>query len=406
MILLNERGEVCEGTITNIFVDTGDGVLVTPALSSGLAARRAARRASRHWPRQGGCARPGRSRGCQGVVRRQLAARIDPGAAWLDETHCSGRPPRLTAAPSQELASRSMTPTHTPYDGSAKPFTIGLKPLDLARWLEVDEHRDAYLAEKRRLYAEIPAKVFVAEDGTQAAQQEVLELIVGHLQRYFPALDRRSVFGGARRRRCRACLAAGPGRSRADAARRRWLAACRGVAVLSLVMVARGKIRAAAAGHPHAGARLRPRHAHRRHHPPHLRQSRRRAAGRAAQLVAAGRRRPLPAAVQRRPASIAREARPSRFPEADVAANAFIRVERQTLRKLPGSGDILFTIRIYLDPMPVLERHAGRASARRRRSPRSSPRSTPPSSTTRGLPPTATGWSRGSRRWRQPRRRR
>ena len=26
VILLNERGEVCEGTITNIFVDTGDGV--------------------------------------------------------------------------------------------------------------------------------------------------------------------------------------------------------------------------------------------------------------------------------------------------------------------------------------------------------------------------------------------
>ena len=56
------------------------------------------------------------------------------------------------------------------------------------------------------------------------------------------------------------------------------------------------------------------------------------------------------------------QARPSRFPEADVAANAFIRVERQTLRKLPVSGDILFTIRIYLDPMPVLERHAERAT--------------------------------------------
>ena len=56
------------------------------------------------------------------------------------------------------------------------------------------------------------------------------------------------------------------------------------------------------------------------------------------------------------------QARSSRFPEADVAANAFIRVERQTLRKLPASGDILFTIRIYLDPMPVLERHPGRAA--------------------------------------------
>ena len=25
VILLNERGEVCEGTITNVFVDMGDG---------------------------------------------------------------------------------------------------------------------------------------------------------------------------------------------------------------------------------------------------------------------------------------------------------------------------------------------------------------------------------------------
>ena len=36
VILLNERGELCEGTITNIFVDLGDGVLATPPLESGL----------------------------------------------------------------------------------------------------------------------------------------------------------------------------------------------------------------------------------------------------------------------------------------------------------------------------------------------------------------------------------
>jgi hypothetical protein len=29
---------------------------------------------------------------------------------------------------------------HTPYDGSSKPFTIGLKPLDLNAWIEVDDH--------------------------------------------------------------------------------------------------------------------------------------------------------------------------------------------------------------------------------------------------------------------------
>ena len=36
VVLLNQRGEVCEGTITNIFIDIGEPVLVTPALASGL----------------------------------------------------------------------------------------------------------------------------------------------------------------------------------------------------------------------------------------------------------------------------------------------------------------------------------------------------------------------------------
>jgi len=36
VLLLNERGEVCEGTISNMFADMGDGPLLTPALSCGL----------------------------------------------------------------------------------------------------------------------------------------------------------------------------------------------------------------------------------------------------------------------------------------------------------------------------------------------------------------------------------
>lgn len=38
VILLNERDEVCEGTITNIFIEDTDGMLVTPPLTSGLLA--------------------------------------------------------------------------------------------------------------------------------------------------------------------------------------------------------------------------------------------------------------------------------------------------------------------------------------------------------------------------------
>ena len=41
-------------------------------------------------------------------------------------------------------------------------------------------------------------------------------------------------------------------------------------------------------------------------------------------------------------------------------ASTFIRVERQTLTALPASGDILFTIRIYLDPLDTLARYPDR----------------------------------------------
>ncbi|RFB89345.1 hypothetical protein B5K08_19495 [Rhizobium leguminosarum bv. trifolii] len=38
VILLNERGEICEGTITSIFFDDGTGMLRTPPISCGLLA--------------------------------------------------------------------------------------------------------------------------------------------------------------------------------------------------------------------------------------------------------------------------------------------------------------------------------------------------------------------------------
>lgn len=36
VILLNERDEVCEGTISNVFAEAADGTLITPPLTSGL----------------------------------------------------------------------------------------------------------------------------------------------------------------------------------------------------------------------------------------------------------------------------------------------------------------------------------------------------------------------------------
>jgi dimethylamine monooxygenase subunit A len=258
-------------------------------------------------------------------------------------------------------------PEHTHYDGAAKPFTIGLKPLDPARWLEVDEDRDAYLAEKRRLYAELPDKVFVAEEETEAAQQEVLDLVVEHLEKHFPELD----LGGT---------AAGTG--------------CNGAAVMPPLKAASLRVQedlvlmrqseagwrlvAASLCFPSAwslqekfGKSLQDIHTP----VPGFGRGTRTADVvnrifdklQVAQPVERMNWSLQAGPVLYMPLSNAQrndraEQKPSRFPETDVAANAFIRVERQTLRKLPISGDILFTIRIYLDPIRMLEAHPERAT--------------------------------------------
>ncbi|WP_349358264.1 DUF3445 domain-containing protein [Stappia sp.] len=78
---------------------------------------------------------------------------------------------------------------HTPYDGSARPFTVGLAPLDPAEWIEPDAHFARHMAEKDRLLAggtDVP--VFLAEEGTQDAQREVLDMLLAYLPDRFPDL--------------------------------------------------------------------------------------------------------------------------------------------------------------------------------------------------------------------------
>lgn len=66
---------------------------------------------------------------------------------------------------------------HTPYDGSEPLFRIGLRPFDISDWLHVDHTHAYFLEEKKRLMAEIPEKVFQAGVNTLEAQQEVLEMV-------------------------------------------------------------------------------------------------------------------------------------------------------------------------------------------------------------------------------------
>ena len=73
---------------------------------------------------------------------------------------------------------RESNQIHTPYDGSSKPFTIGLKPLDGGKFIEIDAALAAYLGEKQSLAADIPDKVIVSQPESETAQEEVLNLLL------------------------------------------------------------------------------------------------------------------------------------------------------------------------------------------------------------------------------------
>src|SRR5262245_61146017 len=75
---------------------------------------------------------------------------------------------------------------HAPYGSANPPMAIGLKALDLAEWIEPDEHLAGELVEKDRLLAERHAEVFAERADSRAAQQEVLALLVEHLPRAHP----------------------------------------------------------------------------------------------------------------------------------------------------------------------------------------------------------------------------
>jgi hypothetical protein len=80
------------------------------------------------------------------------AACGDGPPAWLDELELRPAPPH---------------------------HRMGTRALDLAEWFVVDEHRDAELALRRRLLVERTAEVFAALPSASIASEEVAELIAG-----------------------------------------------------------------------------------------------------------------------------------------------------------------------------------------------------------------------------------
>ncbi|HXJ83866.1 MAG TPA: DUF3445 domain-containing protein [Candidatus Methylomirabilis sp.] len=85
-----------------------------------------------------------------------------------------------------------------PADSIAYPFrvgpfrhTMGLAPLILSEWIEPDENWAADLAERARLLGERHSEVFAALLEAEASSREVLGLLAEHLPLRFPDLYRR-----------------------------------------------------------------------------------------------------------------------------------------------------------------------------------------------------------------------
>lgn len=78
------------------------------------------------------------------------------------------------------MTAMATRPLHAPYAGRHRPFTIALGPLAASDWLEVDDRREADLAQKADIIAREP-NVVMAEPGMAAAEREARDRIAAHL---------------------------------------------------------------------------------------------------------------------------------------------------------------------------------------------------------------------------------
>ena len=281
---------------------------------------------------------------------------------------------------------------HKPYLAT-KPFSIGLKPIGPEAIVEIDDCFARALAEKTALLGADEAAVFRAEDGTGAAQAEILKLVLASATVQRPGLFEADPDGVTVRPRAvlgaegingRGGVASPVGRAAADAtalyADRRYRfsdfadAPLKLAALLvqeDLCLMRKGddgwRLAAAAVCFPSswqlADKFAKPMGAI--HDPvPGF-------AGRMLTVVerifdnlAPG------SAVERYNWSLytdlnLRHAEPheedmAALSPAELAEKLAVRVERQTLMRLPETTDILFTIRIHVDPIAAVRAHPDR----------------------------------------------
>jgi hypothetical protein len=73
------------------------------------------------------------------------------------------------------------TARYLPFLEGRYRMAMGLQPLAAAEWIEIDDYFGAQLAEKRRLLAQVPDEIVIALPAAQAAADELLALLAAHL---------------------------------------------------------------------------------------------------------------------------------------------------------------------------------------------------------------------------------
>jgi dimethylamine monooxygenase subunit A len=248
---------------------------------------------------------------------------------------------------------------HTPYDGTSKPFNIGVRPLDIKDWIEVDTNLATYLKEKAQHYNKDRHQVIVSETSSIASQSEVLQLLSEHVCERYPNIYRNTGNG-------------------IDILNDQFhvllndqslppLAIAAKLVQEDLVLMSPSsdgwRLVAASLCFPSAWNLL-----EKFGHPLHKVHAPVPGFGTGTRNASVIDRmfdnlRPEQSVMRwnwslhedgelYHPTS--HSGSESRFGNGDIGGHVFLRVERQTLRKLPGSGDIVFTVRIYLDPLEVL----------------------------------------------------
>ena len=253
-----------------------------------------------------------------------------------------------------------MTFVHTPYDGSKQPFTIGAEPLDPARWIEPDHYLARDLALKDEILAsQFDAAVQFGAD-TAAAQLELQSLLVAHLLGDHAGVYRRAGDAIEIVPLERKVILDEPGVAP--------LVACARLVQEDLCLMRRDdagwRLVAGVLCFPSGwslaekiGGDLTQIHGP----VPGF-------AGRMVETVS----RMFDRITPERPllrwnwsiygdAALRHESSQeggwSRFPPGEALAKAHLRIERQTLRRLPVSGDLVFTIRIHSDALSDLAKH-------------------------------------------------